>query len=861
MAETNVRRGITLPGVELEPGEEVFTNCCIGGAVFVHVKDGRVTKIRPMVFGDEDTPAWTIKARGHEFTPPRRTSLGNYVCTQKGRIYAENRIKYPMLRVDFDPNGDRHPENRGKSGYKRITWDEAFDLLESEIKRIHAAYGKAAITGSTGSHADFGLLQYKMGPFGRFWNMLGYSTLSDNPDSWEGWHWGATHAWGYFWKLGISDNFDMLEEALKYTELLVMWGVDPNTSAGGYNGQDGCRWRWWCKELGMKMVFIDPWCNYTAATWGDKWLAPYPATDAAMAEAIAWVWITEDTYDHWFIENKCYGFETFRDHILGAEEGGFPRTPEWAETKCGVKARDIYALAREWAKKKTMLCTGSIYGVSGACRQPFATEWARLMVFLLAMRGLGADGCNTWGGASMAPPMDMSFRFFGYSDVGWDTFGIVANQQAQNTVKQKTYRILLPECIMNEKTEWIGEGFCGQSLEQQITKNVCPLPKEEGGAPIRMLYRQGGSFISTMTDTNRWTRMFHSPNLEFCVTADVHYSSETRFYDLILPICSGLEKEDICELGAPGGYGANDMGANFRVIIYMMKCIEPLWESRSDYDVYCELSKRLGFYDQFTEGNEMIDWIEKVYNASSMPKYMKFEEFVKKGYFVVPIPKEDFHRAVSNKWYYEDRECDVPDHNNPLMGTPRAKQLGTPTGKIEFVSTFLDEHFPDDDERPVKGQWLQPWEGFGSENAKKYPLSLETPHMRFSYHTHYDNKAPWMDEIPQHRGMKDGYAYWPIRMNPIDAADRGIKQGDLVRVYNDRGSVICMAYLTERLKPHCCMAYQAGAKYDPLEPGKEGSPDRGGCMNLLTPSRMVAKNVPGMVSNSVDIEIERWDLT
>ena len=134
--------------------------------------------------------------------------------------------------------------------------------------------GKAAITGCTGSHADFGLLQYKMGPFGRFWNMLGYSTLSDNPDSWEGWHWGATHAWGYYWKLGISDNFDMLEEALKYTDMLLFWGVDPNTSAGGYNGQDGCRWRWWCKELGMEMIFIDPWCNYTAAVWGGWFSSP-----------------------------------------------------------------------------------------------------------------------------------------------------------------------------------------------------------------------------------------------------------------------------------------------------------------------------------------------------------------------------------------------------------------------------------------------------------------------------------------------------------------------------------------------------------------------------------------------------------
>ncbi|MCD7743297.1 MAG: hypothetical protein LUH13_03270, partial [Oscillospiraceae bacterium] len=117
--------GIELPGVELEPGEHVFTNCAIGGAVFVHVKDGKITKVRPMVFGDDDTPAWTIEARGKKFTPPRRTSLGNYVVSMKGRIYCENRIQYPMRRVDFDPNGDRHVENRGKSGYVRITWDEA----------------------------------------------------------------------------------------------------------------------------------------------------------------------------------------------------------------------------------------------------------------------------------------------------------------------------------------------------------------------------------------------------------------------------------------------------------------------------------------------------------------------------------------------------------------------------------------------------------------------------------------------------------------------------------------------------------------------------------------------------------------
>ena len=301
--------------------EQILTSCTVGGATFVHVKDGKITKIRPIVFDETDAPAWSIEARGKVFTPPRQTSLNPYIVTQKSRIYSENRIKYPMKRVDFDPKGNRNQQNRGKSGYVRISWDEAFDILESEIKRIRATYGPAAITGSTGSHADWGLLQYKMGPFGRFWNMLGYSTLMDNPESWEGWHWGATHAWGYYWKLGVTDNFDMLEEALKHTEQLIFWGIDPNTTSGLYTGPDSNRYRLWCKELGIKMIFIDPWCNFTAATWGDKWIAPRPGTDAALAEAIAYVWIKDDTYDHWFIENKTIGFEEFKAQTLGEKDG------------------------------------------------------------------------------------------------------------------------------------------------------------------------------------------------------------------------------------------------------------------------------------------------------------------------------------------------------------------------------------------------------------------------------------------------------------------------------------------------------------------------------------------------------------
>ena len=116
-------------------------------------------------------------------------------------------------------------------------------------------------------------------------------------------------------------------------------------------------WRDWCRELGIKGVFIDPFCNTTAAHLGEKWIAPRPATDAAMAEAIAYVWIKEDTYDHWFVENRTVGFEEFKEHILGKEDG-IDRTPQWAAAICDVPAHTIIALAREWAAKKTMLATG-----------------------------------------------------------------------------------------------------------------------------------------------------------------------------------------------------------------------------------------------------------------------------------------------------------------------------------------------------------------------------------------------------------------------------------------------------------------------------------------------------------------------
>lgn len=98
-----------------------------------------------------------------------------------------------------------------------------------------------------------------------------------------------------------------------------------------------------------------------------------------------------------------------------------------------------------------------------------------------------------------------------------------------------------------------------------------------------------------------------------------------------------------------------------------------------------------------------------------------------------------------------------------------------------------------------------------------------------------------------------------IRVNPVGAEKRKIQNHDIIRVFNDRGSVLGIAYVTELIRPGVIHCYTSSGKYDPLEPGKAYTSDRGGCINLLTPGRMMSKNAPGMAPNSCLVEIEKWD--
>ncbi|MBT4521482.1 MAG: molybdopterin-dependent oxidoreductase, partial [Halieaceae bacterium] len=821
----------------------------------------------PIDFDDEDTQPYTISARGKTFTPPRKTTLSPHGLASKSMVYSKDRLLYPMKRVDFDPQGERNCNNRGVSGYERISWEEALDIVSGEIKRCKREHGQGAIAYSHGSHHTWGNIGYYLSAFTRFMNGVGGTKVHLNPDSWEGWYWGATHHWGQSMRLGGPDGAGTVEDCLKECEQIVFWSSDPESTNGVYGGYEGTIRRQWASDLGIEMVHIDPYQNHTAALFGGKWFPIRVGTDAALAHAIAYVWITEELYDKDYITGRTTGFDTWADHIMGRDDG-VPKTPEWQADETGIPARDVRALARRWASKKTYLAAGGPgIMLGGACRTATGIQFARAMVCLMAMRGLGKPGIN-FGNLQVGAPVNGSFYFPGYAEGGMsgainDTAASVSlyqrapNLVSMNTSSQMIPRLQLPEAILEGKAE--GFPTDPKSIEGQFQKIEYPAP---GHSPIQMLYRYGTSSFGTMTDTNRWVKAYRSDRLPFVVNQSIWNEGEAKFADIILPACTNFERTDIGEWAGCGGYVEGAFAQlNHRVIFMQHKCIEPLGESKSDYQIFYELAQRVGLGAYFSEGCTEMDWCKRMFNGSDLKGAIPWKKFLKKGYYVVPSEQEALRPPVSFRWFAEGRKKDsLEPHPLPADYTEEYLEgLQTQSGKIEFDCSSLKRFDGEDPERPSVNKYFPSWEGRQTTDLyQKYPLQLVSPHTRYSFHTLGDGKDSNINEIKDHRVEIDGYYYLIARISSQDADQRGIENNNLIKLYNDRGAVICAAHVTERLPFGTVHAYQASAVYDPVgEPGY--SADRGGCINQLTPSRHQIKNSSASAANSCLIQIEPWD--
>ena len=170
---------------------------------------------------------------------------------------------------------------------------------------------------SHGSHHTWGNIGYYLSALFRFTNAVGMTRVHHNPDSWEGWYWGAVHHWGHTLRVGQSETYGTVEDCLQNCDMIVFWSADPETTSGSYGAQEGTVRRQWLKnpKLGIKVVHVDPYYNASAQFLPGKWFAPKPTTSPAMAMAIAYVWIKEGLYDKEYVKTHTVGFDDWKAYL------------------------------------------------------------------------------------------------------------------------------------------------------------------------------------------------------------------------------------------------------------------------------------------------------------------------------------------------------------------------------------------------------------------------------------------------------------------------------------------------------------------------------------------------------------------
>jgi trimethylamine-N-oxide reductase (cytochrome c) len=267
----------------------------------------------------------------------------------------------------------------------------------------------------------------------------------------------------------------------------------------------------------------------------------------------------------------------------------------------------------------------------------------------------------------------------------------------------------------------------------------------------------------------------------------------------------------------------------------------------SDYLIAGEVAKKLGVYEEYTEGKTVEEWIKAGYEETGIKDMIDWEEFSQKEYYVVPTDPKWKEEPAGLIGFYTD---------------PVKNPLPTPSGKMEFYSERLVANFPDDRERGPVPHWVPggpDWthdESLWGERVKKYQLLLISNHPRWRHHSQGDDIS-WFREIPtcKVRGY-DGYMYEPVWLNPVTAAERGIENGDIVKLYNERGIVLGGAYVTERLIAG--VAYMDhGARVDQIT----DRINRGGTINLISPSKGISQNCWGMATSGYLVEVKKLDLT
>jgi anaerobic selenocysteine-containing dehydrogenase len=391
----------------------------------------------------------------------------------------------------------------------------------------------------------------------------------------------------------------------------------------------------------------------------------------------------------------------------------------------------------------------------------------------------------------------------------------------------------VPKAILEGECDWFGVESETAPREDQFVHRVYPAP---GCSKIHAVWTDSPSWITCWNSGNDYVRAMQHPDIEFMWCQHPWLENDALLADIILPVNTKLEEDDI----------AGDIfSGQYNLLFPEHKCIEPLGESYSDYEIVVMMAERLGLLEEYTGGKTIPELIKYGYETSRCADLISWEDLNDKGYLVIPTADGWEDEPAGFELFYKD---------------PEKHPLTTPTGKLEFESTGLKEHFPDDLERPPVPKWvphgISHEETLDTERGKKYPLLVCSNHPRWSVHSQHED-ITWLREIETCKVTgPDGYQYHPVWLHPSLAESRGIKHGDVVSIFNERGTVLGGAYVTERIMPGV-IYIDHGAKWDPIEPGVI---DRGGAINTIVPAKTTSKNAVGHAVSGFLADVEKTDL-
>ena len=674
-----------------------------------------------------------------------------------------------QIQNTYSPDRVKYPYKRvgerGSGRWQRISWEEATTTIAQQLAQVQAKSGKKSvwIAPYTGSLA---LLEGVVGAGFRFASAIGASAGDFEGDN-EGD--SATPAgWNYLLADpdatagGIFDGHEMTD--FLNSKVIVLWANNvAETSIPDWRIVADAQ------KQGTTIVSIDPRYTPTSAR-SDVWVPIRPGADTALIDGIINYVIQKRLYDAAYL--KAYTVAPF---IVDPDTKKFRMQ---GKSYLVVDAADGAVKPVEQAKDPELfpsLATESTaMQLLAEQMQEYTPEQVAKLTDLEPPQVLQlAELWTTKGPVGVRAGFALSHWYRG--DLTMQallTLQALTGNIGIHGGGVTTFAGGLTTTAFDLGNWWAPKGTEMFTVLEPM--EACDAMLEGKPYPVRAAWFMVDNFAQQMSDRNKVVKALKS--LDFLVVSDYVMSATADLADIVLPACTYLEKTDL-------------LSSNNFYLQYMPKVIDPLFESKSDLEAITLVARKMGVGKHFDK---------------SADEYLK--EILHIG-----DPKAD---PNVNGLTWEQLTTSAPHLNTPTVPYVPFfdKKFPTKSGRIEF---YVERLLPYDQQLPG---YKEPIEATPTNPLyAKYPLTFLSTHTRFRTHSQFVN-LPWLKEV---NNGGEGF----LEINPADAKPRGIRDGDVVKVFNDRGSMKVKARLTEAIKPGVVNCYQGGWDTIKVKHYVEGHPN------------------------------------